>query len=971
MKNRLHLIALTLIIGVICIYNLSFSWYAKKFRHEAEMSATGTNGAIDFTRKTRYIDSLWNRQVYMGNTLEQVMNRELGLGLDLQGGIQVTLEVMPADVITALAAAHASEPAFRRALRNASDKSAHSTRAFESLFADAYTDAGGRLAPLFASSANRADINGNASNAEVVRYLGKQIDQAVEGAFRVARARIDRFGVSNPNIQRLPNTNRILVEIPGVDNPERVRKLLSGAAKLEFAEVYGLKELTSSLQKFDGYLANLGASAQTDSSRREHAGKAGVNGLEKALGANSGKELGDSTKISRLLIRAGVSGMVVSTTDTARVNRLLRIGPVREMFPQDANFRWGLEGEGNETTLYAIRQQRGPASLTGSVITDAVADYDDSGRPAVTMRMNGEGARRWRQMTAANTGRQIAIMLDGRVYTAPVVNGEIPNGISSITGSFSLDETKDLANVLKAGKLPAPLHIAEEVVVGSTLGSEAISAGLWSCAIGLILVLCFMALYYSGAGWIANATLLINLFFLLGIMASMGSVLTLAGIAGIVLTIGMSVDANVLIYEGIKAELDEGKPVAQAITDGYKTSLTAILDSNITALLTGGILLSFGSGLILGFATTLIIGLITSLFTALFITRIIIERCAQRAGKIRFSSALTQSWFKGASFDFLSQRKRFYRIAVLVFIIGIGSFAFKGFDLGIDFKGGRSYVVRFDNNIQTQAVRDKLKAAMGNASTEVKMYGGFNQVKITTDYLMDGNAIDADKKTEQVVARAVSKIGANHGSVQSSSKIGPAIAYDTMVNAVWAIVLALTVNFVYIVMRFKKVAFGVGAVAALLHDVFVLLAIYSLFNGWLPFALDIDQAFIGSLLTMIGYSMNDKIVIFDRIRSYLHDSSSKKDSIASIINNALNKTLNRTAVTGLTTMLVLVVLLIFGGETLRSFTFAMLVGVIVGTYSSLFIASPIVVDALQRKAGTTEPVEPSVYARRVSISGKI
>jgi len=968
MKSRFHLIALTLIIGVICIYNLSFTWCAKKFRHEAETSATSTNGAIDITRKTRYIDSLWNRQVYMGHTLEQVMNRELGLGLDLQGGIQVTLEVMPADVITALAAAHASEPAFRRALRTASDKSAHSTRAFESLFADAYTESGSRLAPLFTSSANRAEINGNASNAEVVPYLGKQIDQAVEGAFRIVRARIDRFGVSNPNIQRLPNTNRILVEIPGVDNPERVRKLLSGAAKLEFAEVYSLEELTPSLQKLEGYLANLGAPAQTDSSRKEHAG---ANGLEKALGANSRKELADSTKISRQLIRASVSGMIVSTTDTARVNRLLGTGLVREMFPQDANFRWGLEGEGSETILYAIRQQRVPASLTGSVITDAVADYDDSGRPAVTMHMNGEGARRWRQMTAANIGRQIAIMLDGRVYTAPVVNGEIPNGISSITGSFSADETKDLANVLKAGKLPAPLHIAEEVVVGSTLGSEAINAGLWSCAIGLILVLCFMALYYSGAGWIANATLLINLFFLLGIMASMGSVLTLAGIAGIVLTIGMSVDANVLIYEGIKAELDEGKPVVQAIKDGYKTSLTAILDSNITGLLTGGILFSFGSGLILGFATTLIIGLLTSLFTALFITRIIIERRAQRAGKIRFSSALTQSWFKGASFDFLSQRKRFYRIAVLVFIIGIGSFAFKGFDLGIDFKGGRSYVARFDNNIQTQAVRDKLKAALGNASVEVKMYGGFNQVKITTDYLMDGNAIEADKKAEQAVARAVSKIGTNHGSVQSSSKIGPAIAYDTMVNAVWAIVLALAVNFIYIVMRFKKVAFGVGAVAALLHDVFVLLAIYSLFNGLLPFALDIDQAFIGSLLTMIGYSMNDKIVIFDRIRSYLHDSSSKKDSIASIINNALNKTLNRTAVTGLTTMLVLVVLLIFGGETLRSFTFAMLVGVIVGTYSSLFIASPIVVDALQRKADMTDPVSPPVYARRVSISGKI
>lgn len=981
MKNKTGIIVLTLTLALVCIYNLSFTFVASHYRSKAESLTGNKEGNFIFAGKQKFLDSLWQQKVYLGNTLQQVSERELSLGLDLRGGMQVVLEVLPQDVIISLAGTNASSSQFKKALEEAARDEKTSRKGFISLFVSAYKESspGRPLAQIFATNANREKINSASSDAEVEKLLESEFNQAVEVAFKIIRARVDKFGVNNPNIQRLPNSNRIMVELPGADNPDRIRKLLSGSAKLEFVEVYTVDELSPALNILAGYLnANAmksqGNSGPLLSDSSKQSSKA--TSLESQLAEKQGQAKDSSLRASSEtafgnLFFVTSQGLSVRMRDTMQVNAILSRPEVRAMFPASLVFVWGRktaqpDQDQQLISLYPVKKNNGQPAMQGSVIADASSGYDEHGRPEVTMQMNGAGARKWRELTAASVGKQIGIILDNQVYTAPVVNGEIPNGMSSITGNFTVDETKDLANVLKAGKLPAPTRIVEEAVIGSTLGTEAISSGLWSCAIGLLLVLTFMAVYYSKAGWVSNAALVLNLFFLLGVMASLGAVLTLAGIAGIVLTIGMSVDANVLIYEGIKGELEDGKPFSVAVKDGFKSSLSAIIDSNVTVLLTGLILFVFGSGLILGFATTLIIGLLTSLFTAIFIIKLLLDYAVFKGRSFQFHSKLTKNWFKDTHFDFLSQRKRFYTVAGVVLVIGIGSIIFKGFNLGIDFKGGRSYVIRYAENVQTDQVRKAMQAELGQAYLEVKTYGGFDQVKVTTDFKVDDHSPQADKITMDKILKAAGSLPSNLGTVQSSMKVGPTVALDTMTSAVWAVLLALVATFLYIFIRFGKLAFGYGALLALLHDVFVLLTIFSLFNGWLPFPLDIDQAFIGAILTIIGYSMNDKIVIFDRIRRYLSDPASKGENIPVIINNALNKTLNRTAVTGLTTMMVLVVLLIFGGEVLRSFTFAMLIGVIVGTYSSLFIAAPIVVDALLRQ----KIKEPAAIAVKRKLAGQ-
>lgn len=984
MKNKSGVIIFSVVLALICIYYLSFTFVANKYRNDAESFATNAKGQVDFSKKQRFIDSLWRTEVYLGQTLQKVMERELGLGLDLQGGMQVVLEVSPKDVIAGMAGGNSRSAHFQQALKKAAEDKKSSQSSFVSLFARAYKEIAPNtsLANVFANSANKGKINSNSSDGEVVKLLEGEVDGAVDRAYKIIQARVDKFGVSNPNIQRLPNSNRIMVELPGVDNPERVRRLLSGSAKLEFTAVYTLNEVAPALDQLASYMAaeaKLKAPAPAASSvaaAKDTTKKS--SSLEDQLAMKSDSAAKDSSAIAAQsaaltnLFIPTPQGLSVYIKDTSRAIELLSRHEVRAMFPSDLVFMWDRkETPANNgqalLSLHFIKKPNGQAPLEGDVIVDASSDYDDRGRPEVTMRMNGEGARKWKNLTAANINRPVAIILDGQVYTAPNVNGEIPNGVSSISGNFTVEETKDMSNVLKAGKLPAPTYIVEEAVVGSTLGEEAIQSGIWSSIVGLVLVLAFMVTYYSKAGWIANLALIINLFFLLGIMASLGSVLTLSGIAGIVLTIGMSVDANVLIYEGIKAELEDGKPFRQAVSDGFKGALTTIIDSNITTLLTGIILFMFGSGLILGFATTLIIGLITSLFTAIFISKLLLDYQVEKGNTLLFYSNLTKGWFKNTDFDFVSQRNSFYKVAGAVFVIGIGAFFFKGFSFGIDFNGGRSYVVRFDKTIDAEDVRHSLTTALGqDASLEVKTYGGFDQVKVTTDYLVEADTPEADKMAADKVSDAVAKIPGNKGVVVSSSKVGPTIAYDMMINAIWAVLLALTANFIYIFFRFRNLAFGYAAVISLIHDVFVLLAIYSLFHGWLPFSLDIDQAFIGSVLTIMGYSMNDTVVIFDRIRNYLKDPKSRNESIPTIINNALNKTLSRTAVTGITTILVLIILMIFGGAVLRGFTFAMLIGVIVGTYSSLFIAAPIVVDALQR-SNLKKPLDTTLQPEAVPV----
>jgi SecD/SecF fusion protein len=986
MQNKTGILILTGILTAICLYFLSFTFVSRNIKADAEAFATNKQGQVDPAKKQRYLDSLWKEDVYLGSTLQQVTERELGLGLDLQGGMHVVLEVSPSDILRSLSGNN-RDPKFTQALKEAIEAQKTSSTSFVDLFADRFKAIAPdtKLASVFATSANRSKINYQSSDAEVRRMLNEEVNGATTRAFQIIQARVDKFGVANPNIQRLPGSGRIQIELPGVDNPERIRRLLTGAAKLEFTEVYRLNELAPALEGIGAYLVSQEAERKAAAKNGTTAPDAGTattqNSLESQL-AQGGKADSTATKdtaaaaaqgtaLTQLFLPVGQDQLGVYLKDTARANQVLNTPEVRSLFPVDAVFAWDRKTfkstDGKEILpLYFLRKSGGRAPLEGDVITDATNDYDDRGRPEVTMAMNAEGARKWKSLTAANIGRPVAILLDNLVYTAPNVQNEIPNGRSSISGNFTVEETKDMANVLKAGKLPAPTNIVEESVVGATLGSEAVNAGLISSAVGILLVLAFVVFYYNRAGLIADVALLINLFFLMGVMASLGAVLTMPGIAGIVLSIAMAVDANVLIFERIKEELDEGKNFKQAVHDGFLNSLSSIIDSNVTTFLTGVILFIFGTGLILGFATTLIIGILTSLFAAIFITRLLLEYYIRNGKTLSFSSSWAKNLFADSNFDFVSRRKLYYTVSSVIIGLGIISVLVKGFGLGVDFKGGRSYVIRFEKAVSTDDVRNSLEGVLGS-SPEVKTYGGAsigdnNQVKVTTSYLVDDNSQGADKRAEATIYKGLSNISGNTARIESSQKVGPTIAYDLLTSALWSILLAVAAVFTYILIRFKKLAFGYGAVVAMFHDVLIILAIFSIFNGWLPFSLDVDQAFVGAVLTIMGYSMNDTVVVFDRIREYLAENKGKKESIPVIINNALNSTLSRTAVTGFSTILVLLVLFIFGGETIRGFSFAMLIGVIVGTYSSLFVATPIVVDSLSRDqekdAGTpSAPVE--------------
>ncbi|MFD1143812.1 protein translocase subunit SecDF [Larkinella insperata] len=990
MQNRVGILILTGVIALLCVYYLSFTFVSNSIKQDATNYATLANGTVDLDKKQHYMDSLWKEPVYLGNTLEEVTTRELGLGLDLQGGMHVVLEVSPAEILRGLAGG-TRDPKFEQALKQAAEAQKSSQSSFVDLFINAYKDIApnAKLASIFANSANRGKINFQSSDAEVRKLINDEVDGSISRAFQIIQARVDKFGVANPNIQRLPGSGRILIELPGIDNPERVRRLLSGAAKLEFAEVYTLNEVAGGLDQLGAYLVQLEAERKQAATQKASAATTADttkkdNSLAAQLAQKNQAAKGDSAKtdtsataaqnaaLTSLFVPMSQNQLGVYLKDTARANDILNRPAVKALFPADAMMLWDRKAVTTNDNkeilpLYFIRKPAGKAPLEGDVIVDATNDYDDRGRPEVTMRMNADGARKWRTLTAANINRPVAIILDNLVYTAPTVQNEIPNGSSSISGNFTVDETKDMANILKAGKLPAPTNIVEEAVVGATLGSEAVSAGVLSSVVGLIIVLVFVVAYYGRAGFIADLALFVNLFFLLGIMASLGAVLTMPGIAGIVLTIGMAVDANVLIFERIKEELALGKPFKQAIADGFTNAYSSIIDSNVTTLLTGVILFIFGTGLILGFATTLVIGILTSLFAAIFITRIILEQYVKDGKTLAFGTNWSKNLFKDSAFDFVSRRKLYYTISSTIIALGILSVVFKGFGLGVDFKGGRSYVVRFEKSVSTDDVRNALENELPG-SLEVKTYGGTgvggaNQVRVTTSYLADATNPESDKQTEAKLLAGIAKIQGNKGSIESSQKVGPAIANDLIYSALWSILLAVAVVFGYILIRFKKLAFGYGAVVALFHDVLIILAIFSIGNGFLPFSLDVDQAFIGALLTIMGYSMNDTVVVFDRVREYLRDTKGRKESIAVIINNALNSTLSRTAVTGLSTMLVLIVLFIFGGETIRGFSFAMLIGVIVGTYSSLFVATPIVVDALSKDQLNDTPTTPEIAAK--------
>jgi SecD/SecF fusion protein len=976
MKNKGGIIALLVTFLLISAYYLVRTWKVNDIRKEAASFATGKDGKVDQVRKQRYLDSLWKQDVFLGSSLEDLTKQELGLGLDLQGGMHVILEVSPTEIVKSLAGG-ARDPRITQAIAKAKELSVTSSTNFVDLFVGEYKKLAPdtKLASVFSTSANRDILNLNSSDAEVIKYIKSEVDGAFDRSFRVIQTRVDKFGVANPNLSRIPGTNRIQVELPGIDNPERVRKLLSGAAKLEFCEVYNPQELGNSFDALAAVFTKIDLEQKIASKTASVSNESSSNSsLASAL-----KKTGDSTKtdslsngLSNIFVGSPTGGLAVRTKDTSRFNAVLKRPDVQGLFPANLSFLYDVSPVLNPTTneevvnVYTVKDL-GNAPLEGDVITNAKQDFDPTtGKPDVSMQMNALGARKWKALTGANIGKSVAIILDNFVYSAPNVNQEISGGNSSISGGFSVEQATDLANVLKAGKLPAPTSIIEEAVVGASVGSEAVRAGVLSSVLGLIAVLIFVLIYYSKAGWIANVALLVNLVLLLGVMASFGATMTLPGIAGLVLSVGMSVDANVLIYERIKEELSAGRTFGTAIVEGFRHAMPSIIDSNVTTLITGVILFIFGTGLVKGFATTLLIGIFTSLFCAVFVTRLIFDNLIKKGKTINFKTAWTEKLFNNSQIDFIKNRKIFYTISGVIILAGAISIGIKGFGLGVDFKGGRTYVARFEKTVETEQVRAAVEKVFTGSAVEVKTFGGFDQVKITSSYKIENTEPEVEKEINSSLNQVLSGM-ANKGKVMSSSKVGPTIANDTIWSSLKAIFYSIVLTFIYIYIRFRSVAFGFGAVMALLHDVLVILGIFSILNGLLPFSLDIDQAFVGAVLTLMGYSMNDTVVVFDRIREYLSEKGAKKEAIATTINNALNSTLSRTAVTGVATLLVLLILLIFGGETIRGFIFCMFLGVIVGTYSSLFIAAPIVVDAMQRrleKEGEALQATPAVEIKK-------
>ena len=975
-KGLIKFAAISLTIA--CLYSLSFTWIANKVEKDAQEFAKG-----DAPKEKNYLDSVASLPVFENLdyiTYQYAKEREIPLGLDLKGGMNVTMEISLSEMVRNLAN-NSTDANFNAAIKNAELAIAQGDNDFISAFGREFekVSPNTRLATLFATKENSANLKVDADNTAVLDFLRKSADGAIDLSFNILRTRIDKFGVTAPNIQKQQGTNRILIELPGVTDPDRVRKLLQGSAKLEFWETYDNTEIFGLLQNVNSILATTVKSVDTTSAAAQDTSKSKL----AALGKKDGNKIDSASIKSKLQaeqakqnplfallnpatfqgqdgqssLRPGPVVGYAALKDTAKVNAYLSSPAIKAVIPQNVKLYWGVKPMTEESKvfeLYALKTSSiagGPA-LEGDVISDARSDYDQKGNPEVVMVMNADGARAWRSITAAasadpNNKKSVAIVLDNLVYSAPTVQGEIPNGISSISGSFKVEDTQDLANVLKAGRLPAPAKIVSDYVVGPSLGAASISAGLFSTIAGIIFILIFMAMYYSTAGLIANIALLINLFFLMGVLASLGAVLTLPGIAGIVLSLGMSVDANVLIYERIREEITAGKSVRLAITEGFQKAMPAILDSNITTFLTGVILYIFGQGPIVGFATTLMIGIVTSLFAAIFISRLVFEWLLDRKKPISFSIKATENLFKDSKFDFITGRKRFYYLSAAIIVAGIVSAFTQGFSLGVDFQGGRAYFVAFEKPVEVEAVRSILVDEFGTA-VEVKTFGTSNQVKITTAYLINDNTDQANALVSEKLAAGLKKINPVY-EIKDSQKVTPTIADDIKKSAIWAVIFAILVIFLYILIRFKRMAFGFAAILALVHDVLVLLAIFTIFNGWLPFSLDIDQAFVAAILTVMGYSINDTVVVFDRVREYIGQHHSKNEDLPSVINNALNSTLSRTVITGICTIAVLLIIFIFGGEILRGFSFAMFIGVIFGTYSSLFVATPFVVEFIKEK----------------------
>lgn len=1037
MQNKGAIRLFAVAFALVCLYELSFNFWTARIENKAKKYAD-TEDVHKFAKdlakgdiakeevildsllkqkQKHYLDSLSTRTVlnlgFQKFTYKDVKEREINLGLDLKGGMNVTMEISVADIIRGMTG-YTKNPVFNKALDMAIERQKKEAKDIVTLFGESFTqiDPNGRLAPIFNRVEYSDRIHPTSTNKEVLNVIRAEANDAITRTYNILRARIDRFGVVQPNIQKLESSDRILIELPGIKEPERVRKLLQGSAKLEFWETFKMKDVLPYLTEANARLASLGAlGTLTDSTSLKKADSAVVpaeaapvaekgnatkttvaaktvetaktgaekskNALLEKLGqakkAVNGKEtLADKSKQNNLFayLMPAVDRQTgapenrctvgwASLKDTARVNKMLKL--VKDAFPKNMRFAWYVKPDKRMPDVLALTALKvttrdGSAPLSGDVIVNARQDYTQNGQVEISMQMNSEGARIWKRMTGANVGNEVAVVLDGFVYSDPTVNDEIPNGSTSITGSYSIEEAKDLANILQAGKLPAPARIVQEEIVGPTLGKEAIRAGTISFIIAFVLVLLYMQLYYSKAGLIANAALLTNLFFLFGILASLKAVLTLPGIAGIVITMGIAVDANVLIYERIREEIRRGQGARLAVKDGFHHALNAIIDGHATAILTGIVLYIFGTGPIQGFATTFVIGLLTSLFTAIFIPRLIMERMMDHNKTITYGNKYTINAFTNINIDFIGIRKILYVVSGCLIVISLISFATKGLNLGIDFTGGRSYVIRFDQPVVTSDIRQALTKELGE-SPEVKTFGASNQVKVTTKYKIDENnpAVDQELAVKLYAALkgqfrnkniSFDAFSAKNGhiGIMNSQKVGPTIAADIKNRAIMAVFFALLIIFTYIALRFKKWQYGLGGVISLFHDTCIVIGAYSLLDGLLPFPLEADQSFIAAILTIIGYSITDSVIIFDRIREY--NKLYPKRDLRKNMDEGINHTIGRTVNTSGTVLVTLLAIFIFGGDVIRGFTFALLLGVCVGTYSSIFNATPIAYDLI-------------------------
>ena len=988
MQNKGFIKIFAALLTLVCVFYLSFSFVT---RHHMNKAAQDPQG------ESHYLDSMQNEKVWLGSyTLKQCREMEIGLGLDLKGGMNVILEVSVPEVVKALAD-HKSDEAFNKAVAEAAHKQITSQDDFITLFVEEYRKLApeATLAELFATQQLKDKVNTKSTDDEVIKVLRAEVKAAIDNSFNVLRTRIDRFGVAQPNIQNLEGTmGRIMVELPGIKEPERVRNLLQGSANLEFWETYKASEILSSLNAADNRLRTILADKTALEGEEAEATEKAEAEVEKADSLDVAAALTGETataqnkqNLEQLKKEHPLAAILQFNTygespvagyahykDTAEVNRLLAMTEVKNVLPRDLRLKWGVKAADFDKTgqvfeLYAIKstERNGRAPLEGDVIVDAADTYDNFGKPCVSMSMNTDGSRRWAVLTKNNINRAIAIVLDGYVYSAPNVNGEITGGNSQITGNFTPELTKDLANVLKSGKMPAPARIVQEDIVGPSLGQESINQGFMSFIVAFILLMIYMcAMYGLIPGMVANGALIVNFFFTLGILTSFQAALTMSGIAGMVLSLGMAVDANVLIYERAKEELRAGKNVRAALADGYKNAFSAIFDSNLTSIITGIILFNFGTGPIRGFATTLIIGILCSFFTAVFLTRIVYE---WRMGKdkwlnLTFTTNISKNLMQGTKFNFMGAAKKSSIIFGAAIIISAVSFGIRGLSQSIDFTGGRNFVVQFEQQVQPETVRALLAQKITDANVSAIALGTDGRtIRVTTNYRINEDTPTIDSEIEAFLYQAlkdgnllgegttleifIDRDNRAGGSIISSQKVGPSIADDIKTSAVWSVILALAAIFVYILIRFRNVAYSVGSVIALAVDTLLIFGMYSLCYGWLPMSLEIDQTFIGAILTAIGYSINDKVVIFDRVREF--NTLYPKRKKFQLFNDSLNTTLARTINTSLSTLIVLLCIFILGGDSIRSFAFAMILGVVFGTLSSLFVAAPIAYRVMSRK----------------------